>query len=57
MVDIVSSPFSRLWLIENGANPGHVPEYEGLWKAGAVSFGQGDLTPIRIPHAIRMVSQ
>lgn len=49
MVDIVSSPFSRVFLIENGANPQNVPSYEGLWKAGAVSFGQGDVTPIRIP--------
>ena len=49
MADLVSSPFSRMFLIENGAAPNHSPVYEGLWKAGALSVGQGTSTPIRIP--------
>lgn len=53
MADVVSTPYSRVWLIENGANPGTVPSYEGLWKAGALTFGQGDVTPIRNPSASR----
>lgn len=52
MVDIVSTPYSRVFLIENGSVNGETsPTYEGLWKAGAVSFGQGDNTPIRISSA------
>lgn len=51
MADPVSSPYSRVFLIENGAQPGNSPSYEGLWRAGALSFGQGDVTPIRIPDA------
>ena len=49
MADQVVSPFSRMFLIENGAAPNHTPIYEGLWKAGALSAGQGTNTPIRIP--------
>lgn len=49
MADPVISAFSRLFLVENGANPGTTPSYEGLWRAGALTFGQGDLTPIRVP--------
>lgn len=50
MVDIVSTPYSRVFLIENGAvNGSESPAYEGLWRAGAISFGQGKNTPIRIP--------
>lgn len=47
--DIVSSPYSRVFLIEDGAQPGTPPTYEGCWRAGALSFGQGDITPIRCP--------
>lgn len=53
MADIVSTPYSRVFLIENGANPNTSPSYEGFWKAGGISFGQGDLTPIRNPSADR----
>ena len=50
MADIVSTPYSRVFLIENGAvNGTSVPSYEGFWRAGALSYGQGDVTPIRIP--------
>lgn len=53
MPDIVSSPFSRVFLIENGADPQNTPEYEGFWRAGSLSFGQGTVTPIRIPNQSR----
>lgn len=53
MADIVSTPYSRVFLIESGANPNTSPSYEGLWKAGGLSFGQGDITPIRIPDPDR----
>lgn len=50
MTDIVSTPFSRVFLIENGAVNGNTsPDYEGFWKAGGLTFGQGNVTPIRIP--------
>lgn len=54
MVDIVTTPYSRVFLIESGAvNGNQVPVYQGQWKAGAASFGQGDLTPVRNPSASR----
>lgn len=50
MVDIVTTPYSRLFLLENGAVNGNVvPSYEGFWRAQGLSFGQGDVTPVRNP--------
>lgn len=50
MADIVSTPYSRVFLIEDGAVNGNTaPTYEGFWKAGGLTFGQGDVTPQRIP--------
>ncbi len=43
------SAYSRLWLIENRAGPARTPSYEGQWRAGAVSWAQGDITKIEIP--------
>lgn len=54
MVDVVTSGFSRMWLVPNRAAPQNSPEYQGLWKAGAVSWQQGDLTSIRIPDPARL---
>lgn len=52
MPDIVSTPYSRVFLVENGAVNGNTtPTYEGFWKAGALSFGQGKVTPMRVPSA------
>jgi photosystem II stability/assembly factor-like uncharacterized protein len=45
--------FSRLWLIEFGAGPNNAPSYESLWRAGAASFPQGDVTAIRAPDPRR----
>lgn len=50
MVDLVSTPYSRVFLVENGSvNGNQAATYEGLWKAGGVTFGQGTVTPNRIP--------
>ena len=51
MVDVMRSDFSRVFLIEHKAGPANVPSYQGLWKAGAISWAQGDVTPIRIPSS------
>src|SRR5678815_3836388 len=54
MADIVSTPYSRVFLIENGSVNGDTsPTYEGLWKAGGATFGQGKVTPIYIPDSSR----
>lgn len=54
MADIVSTPYSRVFLIEDGAINGRTsPTYEGQWKAGGIKFGQGTVTPLRDPSADR----
>lgn len=40
---------SRVFLIEDGAGPANAPTYQALARAQAVSWPQGDSTPIRIP--------
>lgn len=49
MPDLVRSDYSRLFFIENGAGPAYPPTYESLWRAGALSWGQGDVTNIYKP--------
>lgn len=49
MVDIYRNDFSRMFLQRWGAGPTNVPVYQGLWKAGAARWPQGDITLIRIP--------
>lgn len=41
--------FSRLFAIPYRAGPRNAPLYQGLWRAGAVSWGQGDVTLVRNP--------
>lgn len=53
MSDIYQNSFSRVFLQRWGSGPDNVPIYEGLWKAGAVSWGQGDSTSIKIPDPNR----
>jgi len=53
MVDVIVSGFSRMWLVPNRAAPQNAPEYQGLWKAGAVTWQQGDVTTIRVPDPSR----
>lgn len=47
--DILETPFSRVFLIEDGASPGNIPMYLGLAAAMANTWKQGTLTPVRIP--------
>lgn len=51
MPDIIESSYSRMFLIQDMAAPNHVPEYEGLWRAGALSWAQGDVTIIWKPSS------
>lgn len=49
MVDVFTSAFSRLWLIDGKAGPANAPAYQGLIKAGTPTYPQGSVTTIRIP--------
>lgn len=48
-VNLAKTQNSRMFLIENRAGPANAPTYQGLWRAGAVSWPQGDVTLVRIP--------
>lgn len=41
--------FSRVFLIKQRAGPSNPPSYQGLWRAGALSWNQGDVTLVRVP--------
>lgn len=41
--------YSRVFLIPYRAGPANAPAYQGLWKAGALSWNQGDVTLVRVP--------
>lgn len=41
--------FSRVFLIPYRAGPSNAPAYQGLWKAGALQWNQGDVTLVRVP--------
>lgn len=41
--------WSRVWFQQFGAGPAHTPSYENMWRAGALSWPQGDLTPVHVP--------
>ncbi|MCK9521039.1 MAG: hypothetical protein M0R74_18745, partial [Dehalococcoidia bacterium] len=47
--NLARTEHSRVWLIENRAGPANPPTYEGLMKAGGLSWPQGDVTLERIP--------
>lgn len=49
MVELIQTQFSRMFVLENRAGPTTPPEYQGLWKAGAFTWAQGDITLVRIP--------
>ncbi len=49
MPDTIFGSNGRLFSIEDGASPARVAEYHKRARAGAVSWGQGSLTPIRLP--------
>jgi photosystem II stability/assembly factor-like uncharacterized protein len=52
MPEIDLSGYSRVWLIENLAAPGHVPQYQGLMKIGDPSWGRGDVTRVEVPSDV-----
>jgi len=46
---ITKTPYSRTFLIEDGAGPANTPLYMAMTRAMAFDWPQGDVTPIRIP--------
>lgn len=44
-----TNSYSRVWFQDGGPGPSRTREYNGNWKAGAVSWDRGDLTVIREP--------
>lgn len=53
MGDLHRSDYSRVFLLEGRASPARAPLYQGLWKPGAVSWDQGDVTTTRLPDPNR----
>ena len=53
MGDLVKTPFSRLFTIEDRAGPTNVPVYQGQAKAGAPAADFGDVTAVRNPSGTR----
>jgi len=49
MPELVHSDYSRLFVIEGRAAPNAVPKYMSLWRAGALTWNQGDTTLVYIP--------
>lgn len=44
---------TRLFTIEDRANPASIPSYQALARALGLSWPQGDITPIRVPDPAR----
>lgn len=53
MPEVFRNEYSRVFLLEGRSSPARAPLYQGLWKAGAVSWEQGDVTTIRVPDENR----
>lgn len=51
MADTAQSGYSRVFIIENMAGPANQPQYQGLWRAGGVSWDQGDVTKTYKPSS------
>lgn len=49
--EVLRTPFTRLFITEDGASPANVPVYQGLGRAGGIDWGQGTLEPVRIPSS------
>lgn len=49
--EVLRTPFTRLFITEDGASPANTPVYQGLARAGGIDWGQGTLEPVRIPSA------
>jgi photosystem II stability/assembly factor-like uncharacterized protein len=52
--DIVTTGFSRLFLMRGGAGPNVKPEYEGQWKAMEVQQAFGDVKLIHTPSRTQL---
>ena len=53
MPELAHSEYSRLFLLEGRAAPGTIPKYMSLWRAGALTWDQGDVTNVYIPDPDR----
>lgn len=49
MPDITRNGFSRMFLLEQRAGPETPPAYQGFWRAGGLTWAQGDVTLVRKP--------
>lgn len=49
MTEVAKTGQSRVFTIEDRAGPAHAPAFQGLARAGSVSWPQGDITPVRVP--------
>lgn len=47
--NLQKSSQTRLFLIEDRANPDNAPSYEALARALGLTWAQGDITPVRVP--------
>ena len=47
--NLQKSSQTRLFMIEDRANPGNRPSYQSLGRLLGLSWAQGDITPIRVP--------
>lgn len=47
--EVLRTPFTRVFLTEDGASPNNPPRYLGVGRAGGLDWGQGTITPIRKP--------
>lgn len=47
--NLQKSSQTRLFLIEDRANPDNAPLYESLARALGLTWAQGDITPVRVP--------
>ena len=45
----LASPFTRVFLTEGRARPDHAPVFKSCMRAGAIDWGQGDITKIECP--------
>jgi photosystem II stability/assembly factor-like uncharacterized protein len=50
---IARSSFTRVFVQEGVSAPNLIPQYYGLSRAGAPSWPQGDVTPVRVPSDTR----
>lgn len=53
MAELQLSGFTRVWIIESGAQPGNTPLYQGLMKIGDPAWAQGDVERVEIPDPAR----